>query len=224
MKVPQRPEKIERVKKGIECYACHEKGHYSQNWPTKREHLTEDRPGREHYPPRTALASNVSSVFVLKLPWSSKTTSAGEISGPSILVKADIVGAERRAVVETGGWENLMFKEKAEQYPVPLQKYDGTVYHAEGKQIRLPSTKTVPFCVGGRFVCDVDFLVAPMLPVDVIVGTASFRLIYAWLISSQVDYSVVQLNRMLWHLIVYSRPKWLPTISTTGQEVWVASK
>ena len=68
-----------------------------------------------------------------------------------------------------------MSKEIAEQYPVPLQKYEGTVYHAEGKQIRLLGKKTLPVCMGGKFVCDADFLVAPMLPVDIILGTAFLK-------------------------------------------------
>ena len=117
----------------------------------------------------------MSPVFVLKRPGSSKATSVGESCGPSILVKADISGAERRAVVDTGSGVNLMSKEIAEQYPVPLQKYDGTVYHAEGKQIRLLGKKTLPFCMGGKFVCDAGFLVAPMLPVNIILGTAFLK-------------------------------------------------
>ena len=140
-----------------------------------KEHLNEDRPGREHNPPRTAPASNVSPVFVLKRPGSSKATSVGESSGPSILVKADIGEAKRRSVGDTGSGVNLMSKEIAEQYPVPLQKYDGTVYHAEGKQIRLLGRKTLPVCMGGKFVCDADFLVAPMPPADVIFGTAFLK-------------------------------------------------
>ena len=83
-----------------------------------------------------------------------KETLVGESNCPSIIVKADIGGAERRAVVDTGSGVNLMSKEIAEQYPVPLQKYNGTVYHAEGKQIRLLDKKTLPVCMGGMFVCD----------------------------------------------------------------------
>ena len=99
----------------------------------------------------------------------------GESGGPSILVKADIGGAERRTVMDTGSGVNLKFKELAEQYPVPLQKYDGTVYHAEGKHNRLLSKKTLPVCMGSKFVCDAEFLVAPMLPVDIISGTAFLK-------------------------------------------------
>ena len=90
-------------------------------------------------------------------------------------MKADIGGAERRAVVDTGSGVNLMSKEIAEQYPLPLQKYDGTVYHAEGKQIRLLGKKTLPVCMGGKFGFDAGFLVAPMLLVDIILGTAFLK-------------------------------------------------
>ena len=90
-------------------------------------------------------------------------------------MKADIGGAERRAVVDTGSGVNLVSKEIAEQYPVPLQKFEGTVYHAEGKQIRLLGKNTLPVCMGGKFVCDADFLVAPMLPVDIILGKAFLK-------------------------------------------------
>ena len=65
----------------------------------------------------------------------------GESCGLSILVKADTGGAERRSLLDTGSGVNLMSKEKSEQYPVPLLKYDGKVYRAEGKQIRLLGKK-----------------------------------------------------------------------------------
>ena len=77
--------------------------------------------------------------------------------------------------MDTGSGVYFMSKETAEQYPVPLQKYDGTVYQAEGKQIRLLGKETLPECMGGKFVCDADFLVAPMLPVDIILGTAFLK-------------------------------------------------
>ena len=168
---PQRPERNEKAKQDIECYARYEKRQNSRNCPNKKEHLNEDRPGREHNPHKTAPASNVSPVFVLKRPGSSKAKSVGESSGPSILVKAYIGGAERRAVVDTGSGVNLMSKEIAEQYPVPLQKYDGTVYHAAGQQIQLLGKKSLPVSMGGKFVYVADFRVAPMLPVDIILGT-----------------------------------------------------
>ena len=60
---PQRPEGSERAKQDIECCACHEKVHFSQNCPNKKEHLNEDRPGREKNPPGTAPASNVFPVL-----------------------------------------------------------------------------------------------------------------------------------------------------------------
>ena len=87
-------------------------------------------------------------------------------------MKADIGGAERRAVVDTDSGLNLMSKEITEQYPVPLQKHDRTVYHVEGKQVPLLGKKTGPVCMGGKFVCDADFLVAPMLPEEIIHSTA----------------------------------------------------
>ena len=153
----QRPERSERARQNIDSYACKEKKDYSRNCPNKHEHLKKDRLGREHNPLRTAPASNMSPAFVLKRHGSSKATSVGESNGPSILVKADISGAERRAVVDTGSGVNLMSKKIAEQYPVPLQKYDGTVYHTEGKQIQLLDKKTSPVSMGGKFVCDADF-------------------------------------------------------------------
>ena len=99
----------------------------------------------------------------------------GESSRRSILVKADIGGAEQKAVVDTGSGVNITSKDIAEQYPVSLQKYDGTVFHAEGKKIRLLGKKTWPVCIGGIFLCDADFLVAPMPPVDIILGAAFLK-------------------------------------------------
>ena len=116
------------------------------------------------------------SPFFLKRPGASKATSEGESSGTLILVAVYICGAERRAVVDTGSGVNLVSKEIAEQYPVPLQKYDVTVYHAEGKQIRLLGKTTLSRCMGGKIVCDADFLVAPKLPVDIILGAAFLKL------------------------------------------------
>ena len=112
---------------------------------------------------------------MLRKPDASQAPAVGESSGPSIIVKAEIGGAEQKAVIATGSGVNLMSKETANQYPVPMQKYEGTVYHAEGKQIRLLGKKTLPVCMGGRFVSDADFLVAPMLPVDVILGTSFLK-------------------------------------------------
>ena len=172
---PQRPERSVRAKQDIEWYAYHEKGHFSRNCPNKKEQLNKDRPEGEHNPPSTAPASNVSPVFVPKRPGSSKATSMGEISGPSILLKDDIGGAEGRAIVDTGREVNLMSKEIAEQYPVPLQKYDMRMYHAEGKQIRLMGKKTSPVCINGKFVCDAELLVAPIMPVDLIFGTTFLK-------------------------------------------------
>ena len=48
---PQQPERSERAKLDIECYASHEKGQFSQDRPNKEEHLNEGRPEREHNPP-----------------------------------------------------------------------------------------------------------------------------------------------------------------------------
>ena len=90
-------------------------------------------------------------------------------------MKADIGGAERRAVVDTFSCVNLMSKEIAEQYLVPLQKFVThhlTVSHAEGQQIRLLGKMAMPVCIRGKFVCDADFLVAPMLPVNIILCRA----------------------------------------------------
>ena len=91
-------------------------------------------------------------------------------------MKADIGRAERRAVVDTDSGVNLMSKEIADEYPVQTQKYDVIVYHAEGKQIRLLGKKTLPVCMGGKFVCDADFLVAPMLPLEINPGKAFLKL------------------------------------------------
>ena len=99
----------------------------------------------------------------------------GESSGPSILVKTDIVGAERRAVVDTGSGVKLMSGEIAEQYPVPQQKCDGSVYHGVVKQIRLLGKKTLPVRMGCNFVCDADFPVASMLPVNIILDTSFLK-------------------------------------------------
>ena len=88
--------------------------------------------------------------FVLKRPESAKETLV-ESSGPSVLLKADMSGAEERAAVDTGSGVNCISKEEAEKYPVPLQKYDGTVYHAEGRKIRLLGEDLAS--LHGRLVC-----------------------------------------------------------------------
>ena len=138
------------------------KRHYSRNCPNKKQHSKKIGRGENIIHP---------GIFVLKRPRPSKATSAEERNGQSILVKADIGGVERRAVVDTDSGVRIMSKEIVEQYPVLLQKYGGTVYPAEAKQIRLLGKKVLQVCMGGKFVCDADFLVAQMVPVDINLGT-----------------------------------------------------
>ena len=133
--------------------------------------MINDRLGGENKSPRTALSGNVSPVLVMKRHRSLKVSSVGESSGASILLKANIGGAEQRAVVEKGSGLNLMSREIIEQYSVPLQMYEGTLYHAGKKQIRLLAKKNLPDCLEGKMLFDLEFLVAPMLANDVILGT-----------------------------------------------------